>query len=475
MMTLILIKWADMRWNFGWFCLGAVMMLGGCQQDKSTAGMDEALRGVWEQRGYGRWIEIRAEGFVIYAVTEHYCVEEFAGDAEDWEVIVPKSEVASDVLVLERTQSSVYRLDRRESLVSRCLEAPLNTPTHNFEMVWELFHEQYAFFEARNVDWRKQYERYAPLIDDAMDAERWFEALTQMLEPLHDAHVMLSHPQKALAYSGKIVPQFLSEIIEACQALSAPDACIAEQLQELLESTYGYLEGVETTLEGALSYATIAGHPKIAYFNLLAMEGYEAPDQPLVDALNLLNPNDGALVDAFMRDWLKANPEVETLILDLRFNQGGEDQIGLKWASWLVNTSKAVMQKHARYGTSTTQTITLRVEAQTEAFKGKIIVLTSKATVSAAETFLLALRQYEKVRVIGEPTQGTFSDMLIRTLPNGFVVTLSNEIYSDMSGTVYEVQGIPVDVAMENYTPQERLEGKDAVLERAIALAQERF
>ena len=33
-----------------------------------------------------------------------------------------------------------------------------NDPEVNFEELWQTFHKRYAFFELREVDWKKQYE-----------------------------------------------------------------------------------------------------------------------------------------------------------------------------------------------------------------------------------------------------------------------------------------------------------------------------
>ncbi|PFG52567.1 MULTISPECIES: hypothetical protein [unclassified Marinobacter] len=45
---------------------------------------------------------------------------------------------------------------------------------------------------------------------------------------------------------------------------------------------------------------------------------------------------------------------------------------------------------------------------------------------------------------IGEPTQGILSDTLERHLPNGWHLTLSNEIYRAYDGQLYEDVSIPV-------------------------------
>jgi C-terminal processing protease CtpA/Prc len=46
---------------------------------------------------------------------------------------------------------------------------------------------------------------------------------------------------------------------------------------------------------------------------------------------------------------------------------------------------------------------------------------------------------------IGENTQGVFSDVLLRALPNGWIFGLPNEIYRTPSGETFDGPGIPPD------------------------------
>jgi C-terminal processing protease CtpA/Prc len=63
-------------------------------------------------------------------------------------------------------------------------------------------------------------------------------------------------------------------------------------------------------------------------------------------------------------------------------------------------------------------------------FKGKITLLIGPDTVSARETFTMPLMGREpRVIRIGLNTQGVFSDVLNRSLPNGWRFHLPNEIY----------------------------------------------
>jgi carboxyl-terminal processing protease len=75
-----------------------------------------------------------------------------------------------------------------------------------------------------------------------------------------------------------------------------------------------------------------------------------------------------------------------------------------------------------------------------------VIVLTSDYTVSAAETATMALRALPSTIQIGQPTRGVLSDKLEKVLPNRWTFSLSNEVYVDPKGEVFEVRGVPPDV-----------------------------
>lgn len=47
------------------------------------------------------------------------------------------------------------------------LATPLSNkdPEHNFEVFWEIFNDHYAHFENREVDWKRQYDRFRPKVN----------------------------------------------------------------------------------------------------------------------------------------------------------------------------------------------------------------------------------------------------------------------------------------------------------------------
>jgi len=99
-----------------------------------------------------------------------------------------------------------------------------------------------------------------------------------------------------------------------------------------------------------------------------------------------------------------------------------------------------------------------------------VVELIGVQSVSAAETFTQAmLNRPVKVTKVGETTQGVFSDVLGRRLPNGWTFGLPNERFVT-NGKTYDLVGIAPDLAVESLTPAARATGKDAGIEKALEL-----
>lgn len=98
------------------------------------------------------------------------------------------------------------------------------------------------------------------------------------------------------------------------------------------------------------------------------------------------------------------------------------------------------------------------------------MVLASELTASAAEIFVLALLQRPSLTLIGEPTSGILSDTLERHLPNGWLLTLSNETYRVYDGEHYEDCGIPPHIRIPFLGRRARRSGRDPMLEHMLCM-----
>jgi len=73
-----------------------------------------------------------------------------------------------------------------------------------------------------------------------------------------------------------------------------------------------------------------------------------------------------------------------------------------------------------------------------------------------------------RVLRIGESTQGVFSDVLRRTLPNGWSFGLPNEVFRSPEGKTFDGAGIPPDIEVPVFAANDLATGRDPGLERAL-------
>ncbi|KPC66456.1 protease, partial [Streptomyces sp. NRRL WC-3753] len=102
-------------------------------------------------------------------------------------------------------------------------------------------------------------------------------------------------------------------------------------------------------------------------------------------------------------------------------------------------------------------------------YTGPVAVLTGGSTVSAGETFTQALmdRPGRTVR-IGQPTQGVFSDVMRRKLPNGMAAWLPNEEFLTRSGRTFDGTGVPPHLTEPVFTEDEFDKKRDSAFDRAL-------
>jgi carboxyl-terminal processing protease len=60
---------------------------------------------------------------------------------------------------------------------------------------------------------------------------------------------------------------------------------------------------------------------------------------------------------------------------------------------------------------------------------------------------------------VGTHTRGAFSDVLTRRLPNGWSLGISNEVYTDPQGQVWEGRGVEPDVTLRVFDLANPLRG----------------
>ena len=162
------------------------------------------------------------------------------------------------------------------------------------------------------------------------------------------------------------------------------------------------------------------------------------------------------------------------LVIDVRINHGGADPYGVQIAGRLTEEPYVAFVKRARNDAVNPESWTAPQPTMVRPsnrphFLKRVVELIGPDTVSAGETFTMALQgRRPAITRIGENTQGVYSDILVRSLPNGWRFGLPNEVFQTDQGRHYEASGVPPDIRAPVFPKQDLAEGRDSALEMAL-------
>lgn len=333
-------------------------------------------------------------------------------------------------------------LHRLPALPAQCRAHPSTDALSTFDIFWRTFAENYPFFAAKGVD--RLAEGRAARRQVAARPDQLYNVLCGLISPLHDAHVGLFTPGRRCTSPRPGTPDPATTIP---RAVAVADANLGAPVRHWAGGVYADLPG------GA------------GYLRIESFQGYTstfAGDRAVLDK---------ALDEIFTAARISA---LHGLILDLRVNGGGADPLGLRVAARLTNAPHFAYAKRARNDPrdparfTTPQPFFVR-PADGPRYPGPVAVLIGDLDASAGETFVQALlNRRPRPVLIGQPTQGVYSDIMERTLPRpGWHVAVPNEEYLDPRGRTYDGTGIGPDVPAPVFASADLAAGRDPALATA--------
>jgi carboxyl-terminal processing protease len=427
------------------------------------------LKGVWSIKGYNTIIEFDQDNYSLYELTTISCIK--SGAAPIAEFIGTSDFLKfndNETLVIKLLGNlTIFKLKKRSELPLLCQNGGTNKTDQailNFDVLWHTFEENYAFFQLRETDWDAQYAIYRPQVNEYTALSELFGIFTQMLQPLNDSHISLSSDNNAFS-SGKtleIINKWWSEFVTQTEV-----ATFGEYLSIQINKVLGtiqqvYLrEDLHYEANNKVFWGRIAN--KIGYVYLQSMEGFTQEPTTIANDLEQLDNVLDSLMEAF--------ENMDAVIIDLRMNPGGYDEAAMRIANRFADHERLAFTKKtiAANASATPQKIYLRPEGDVQ-FNKPVVLLTSQMTASAAEVLVLSMKTLPFVSIVGEPTNGIFSDAFTRTLPNGWSFSLSNEIYQAKDGNIYEGVGISPDIQVSFASKEDRDGNRDSALEIALEM-----
>jgi Peptidase family S41 len=441
-----------------------------------------SLDGLWLTEGYGELVEFEGNDLRVYEITKLSCIPSekasreteagaageivFRANDETFRIVPGPSQ---DTLWLHEDGTVPNILLRRTSSRPKPCGQPLaDTPLTNYQVFWQTFSEQYAFFALRKVDWRAVDKQARSQVTLDTKPEELLRILSGMVEPLHDAHIYINAPSIHSGFRGR------RPATDSMQQGDKP------RLTEIIETKYvagGLQDYCNGQLQVGLLRRPLGATPSdsegngqadlIAYLRIHSFAHY-SKDEDFEKQFDVLQT---ALDEVF-----KNASGWGGLIIDIRINSGGFDPLGLAIASRLATRDYSAWEEFARDDIrdpdhhTPPQRVMVHI-SQRPGFRGPVVLLTSPHGVSAAETFAMALLGRDPhVTRIGVNTQGVFSDELDRILPNGWTFGLSNETYLTKDGKTFEGAGVPPDVEIPIFPKEDLANGRDSALDRALEL-----
>jgi len=437
----------------------------------------QALDGVWRSLGYGYVFEINGPVIRAFEVTTSTCLSGFtarndgsavpgreatfrSGGGDVWFV---RSGGRGDHWLLHNEGSaSNIRIVRVPQLPASCSHPPANTPAGNFEVFTRTWAENYISFDLKHVDWERIVANNRSRLNERTSAAALFDLLAGMIQPFGDAHTFISAPAIQREFrnlrpgTDRVVRETIGRVDRgAFRKTGVP------RLLTVTERAY-FTAGLRTFCNHQLQY----GHTdaRTGYLRILSFSGY-VPGGDYSAGLAALET---ALDEIF------SDPALQALIIDVRINFGGDDPYGLAIASRLASAEYLAYTKYARADAIDRNRWTpgdpsIVRPSSRPGFRGPVVELIGPFTISAGETFTQALMgRVPHVTRIGENTQGVFSDVLVRRLPNGWIFGLPNEVYRTLEGTTFDGPGIPPDITVPVFAAADITSGRDPAMAKAL-------
>lgn len=350
--------------------------------------------------------------------------------------IVPKGVTIVDVDTVEGPRR-FFALDHAKGEVARVDDftdratppvKPL-TPkaaAEAFDEVWRAFDREYAMFTLLpDIDWDelgKRYRKHAARVESTFALAA---VLSDMLEHLEDLHVWVRCDGQHL--SGYQRDRPMNGSFQACRAA----------LKGLKE---GGRELVWGRLEGDLGYVCVLGL------------------------------QDKALPELF-DEALEGLWDARGLVIDLRFNGGGDELLGRALAGRFLAAPAVYSRNRYRSGPERHQLGEAQdrvVEPRGPWLQTPTVCLIGRRTLSSAESLAAMFGECPNVTLLGSPTGGSSGNPRRITLDCGIEVNLPRWLDLLPDGTPLERHGVPPDVPFD-VQPAAFTERADPVLDAALA------
>lgn len=402
-------------------------------------------RGYWDLPSYGMAFDFKLSSVTIYDHADGLCWRDsqYFGmqGANDLTPFFAKTTSGSLIFFASGPDGTRYHPKSIAAIPAACtVSINRTTPQYIFDAVVASLAELYPYSREHRVNWADRGARLRPRIAAAKSSQDLRDVLAELFRGVEDPHTSISgqiggKPFRLRTFRGRD----FRELSGAFSSQSGYDNFLDWVFDRWMPGQYRQAAAVllpgthHQALGNALVWGKLDGD--VGYLAINEMTGF-GQGADVEGERSLLGPAlDQALTD------LKGT---RALVLDVSHNLGGDDEVSADIAARFADKVRPAYSKQAfRDGTIQQFEITPHLGV---CYRKPVFLLTSELTASAAEVFAMRMRQLPNVVQVGEPTQGVFSDATEKGLPNGWVLSMSTEIYRDPLGRNYEGIGLAPQV-----------------------------
>lgn len=446
------------------------------------------VQGTWKRLGYAGLIHFDTDHFALYHTLDGTCANQyFEGELDAMGVTLFLSQDGTLRMDMAFTQETYYF--RRED-VSRDT-CPLDpNPVVTFEAFVTAMEENYAFFHygvappngdgagQTFLDYELKYDNWAAavaearaLVNSETSDEALFDILTALQDPTNDGHGSLAsdfdemEPAEPTPFLVDVYQHFLDQDQE-----KDFETFYDQQKARFDTVLTQYVTDLQVTANNRILWGRLNEHT--GYLSLSGTDGFSG-DALYTEGYSvaILHAEREAL-EAGLDQAFNDLADFTHLVFDNRWNSGGVDAFSKQVARRFADQKRLAYSETGLYngGFLPWRSHWIEPHPNRPAYTGTVVYLTSAETASAAEIMTMLMRCLPNVTHIGERTSGSLSDSLDLVLPNGWDLSLSNEIYLDHRGEWWEFRGITPEIQIPHFQRADRENLRDSILEKAVEL-----
>ena len=305
---------------------------------------------------------------------------------------------------------------------------PVNTPTHNFNYLWQTINDKYTYLDYKKINWDSVKNVWQSRVSDTMNDAVLFRVLDSMLYNLKDGHVNL--------YASFNISRNWEWY------LNYPDNYDPYLIER------NYLRGFQR-YTGALVNAFMDSN-RIGYVR------YNSFSSTISDF-------DIDVVISRFRD-------TKGIIIDVRSNGGGAIDNIDKIVSRFTKTKTLLLRESEKSGTGRTDFSTITEKyiepAGLAQYTKPIVILTNRRCYSATTFFVAAMLRLPNVKVIGDWTGGGGGAPSSTQLPKGWLLRYSATRTQMPDG--FDIENGTPPTIKQDMLKADSDKGFDSILERAL-------